>query len=156
SKKAGITSDWLDMMSQFGFLSLFSLVYPLLPLLAFGISMVEIRSDAFKLCSVHRRPFPGEASDIGAWEDIQRAMTFASVVNNIFLVTFVTIGYSQTLTWKLGWSIILLLVGLGMKEYIVYRVPEKSKRYNITKARMNVVSFEAVWGEKDVTLRESK
>ena len=156
SKKAGITSDWLDMMSQFGFLSLFSLVYPLLPLLAFGISMVEIRSDAFKLCSVHRRPFPGEASDIGAWEDIQRAMTFASVVNNIFLVTFVTIGYSQSLTWKLGWSIILLLVGLGVKEYIVYRVPEKSKRYNITKARMNVVSFEAVWGEKDVTLRESK
>jgi len=31
-------------------------------------NVTEIRSDAFKMCKVFRRPFAETASDIGAWQ----------------------------------------------------------------------------------------
>ena len=60
--------DHLEMFLQFGYIYLFSSVYPLAAFWAFANNICEIRTDAFKMCNVFMRPFPRSASSIGAWQ----------------------------------------------------------------------------------------
>ena len=50
-------SDYLEMFMQFGYMTMFAPMMPLGPLLALVNNVLEIRSDAFKLVTAHRRPF---------------------------------------------------------------------------------------------------
>ena len=54
----GTFDDYLEMFIQFGYVTLFSSAYPLAGLCALLNNMIEVRSDAFKLCFIHQRPFP--------------------------------------------------------------------------------------------------
>jgi len=143
--------DYEEVMLEFCFVALFGSIFPLMPLLNLIVSMVEIRSDAFKLCRLHQRAFPTRAPlGNGEWNDIQRCITFGCVLTNVLLCGLVTIGYHQTLIFKLTLSLLLLLITLGFKEFVEYRFPEHSKKYRTMKARAYVVHFEAIWGTKNV------
>ena len=54
----GTFDDYLEMFIQFGYVTLFSSAYPLAGLCALLNNLIEVRSDAFKLCFIHQRPFP--------------------------------------------------------------------------------------------------
>jgi hypothetical protein len=56
------------MFLQFGYVFLFSSVFPLAAVWALLNNITEIRSDAFKMCRVFQRPFSESASNIGAWQ----------------------------------------------------------------------------------------
>lgn len=60
--------DYLEMFVQFGYVVLFSSVYPISALWAVMNNIVEIRADAFKLCKVYQRPMGKRVKDIGAWQ----------------------------------------------------------------------------------------
>lgn len=60
--------DYLEMFVQFGYVVLFSSVYPISALWAVLNNIVEIRADAFKLCKVYQRPMGKRVKDIGAWQ----------------------------------------------------------------------------------------
>lgn len=64
----GTLNDYLEMFLQFGYVFLFSSVFPLAALFALLNNITEIRSDAFKMCRVFQRPFSVSAKDIGAWQ----------------------------------------------------------------------------------------
>ena len=64
----GTLNDYLEMFLQFGYVFLFSSVFPLAALWALINNITEIRSDAFKMCRVFQRPFAEGASNIGAWQ----------------------------------------------------------------------------------------
>lgn len=64
----GTFADYLEMYIQFGYVFLFSAAYPLAAFWALLNNLIEIRSDAFKLCRLHQRPFFESASSIGAWQ----------------------------------------------------------------------------------------
>ena len=53
----GTFEDYLEMFIQFGYVTLFSSAYPLAGLCALLNNLIEVRSDAFKLCFIHQRPF---------------------------------------------------------------------------------------------------
>ena len=53
----GTFDDYLEMFIQFGYVTLFSSAYPLAGLCALLNNLIEVRSDAFKLCFIHQRPF---------------------------------------------------------------------------------------------------
>jgi len=143
--------DFEEVMLEFCFVALFSSLFPLMPILNLIVSMVEIRSDAFKLCRIHQRPWPTRAPmGNGEWNDIQRCITFGCVLSNVLLCGLVTIGYHRSLPFKLSLSLLLLLVTLGFKEFIEYRFPEHSKKYRTMKARAYITHFEAIWGNKNV------
>lgn len=46
---------------------MFSAAFPLIPLFAFILDLIEIRIDAFKLVNLMRRPFPDGTESIGNW-----------------------------------------------------------------------------------------
>ena len=60
--------DYLELFLQFGYVFLFSAVYPLAAFWAVVNNLIEMRTDAFKLCNLHQRPFAQTASSIGAWQ----------------------------------------------------------------------------------------
>jgi anoctamin-10 len=62
-----VTSDLREMCIQFGYLALFSVVWPLTPVSYFINNWIELRGDTFKLTSESRRPNPERADSIGPW-----------------------------------------------------------------------------------------
>ena len=56
------------MVIQFGYVTLFSSAFPLAALCALVNNVIEIRSDAFKLCITHQRPFGQQVENIGIWQ----------------------------------------------------------------------------------------
>ena len=63
----GTINDYLEMFLQFGYVFLFSAVFPTAAFWALINNVTEIRGDAFKLCRVFQRPFSQPCSGIGAW-----------------------------------------------------------------------------------------
>lgn len=66
----GTFDDYLEMFIQFGYVVLFSSVYPISALWAVLNNILEVRADAFKLCKVYQRPMSRKVKDIGAWQVI--------------------------------------------------------------------------------------
>jgi len=62
-----VTGDLREMAVQFGYLSLFSCIWPLAPLSFLVNNWVELRSDAMKIAVSSQRPIPWRADSIGPW-----------------------------------------------------------------------------------------
>ncbi|KAI4871277.1 hypothetical protein NFI96_019801 [Prochilodus magdalenae] len=82
----GTFDDYLEQFLLFGYVSLFSCVYPLAALLVVLNNVTEVYSDAFKMCHVFKRPFSEPASDIGVWQLAFETMSAIAVVTNCALI----------------------------------------------------------------------
>lgn len=58
----------MELFLQFGYTFLFSSAYPMAAFWALLNNVIEIRTDAFKLCRIFQRPFAKQANSIGAWQ----------------------------------------------------------------------------------------
>ncbi|XP_049920818.1 anoctamin-5b isoform X2 [Epinephelus moara] len=84
----GLFYEYLEMVVQFGFITLFVASFPLAPLLALCNNILEIRVDAWKFTTQFRRPVASKARNIGAWQEILNAVAILSVVTNAFIMAF--------------------------------------------------------------------
>uniref|UniRef100_A0A8C2KVH5 Anoctamin n=1 Tax=Cyprinus carpio TaxID=7962 RepID=A0A8C2KVH5_CYPCA len=84
----GLFYEYLEMVIQFGFITLFVASFPLAPLLALFNNILEVRVDAWKFTTQFRRPVAAKARNIGAWEEILNVVAILSVVTNAFIVAF--------------------------------------------------------------------
>ncbi|KAI4872191.1 hypothetical protein NFI96_031019 [Prochilodus magdalenae] len=84
----GLFYEYLEMVIQFGFITLFVASFPLAPLLALINNILEVRVDAWKLTTQFRRPVAAKAHSIGAWDEILNMIAVFSVVTNAFIVAF--------------------------------------------------------------------
>ena len=60
--------DYLEMVIEFGYITLFASAYPLAACISIAANVIEIKSDSLKLATVYRRPPSEPAGDIGTWE----------------------------------------------------------------------------------------
>eukprot|EP00053_Salpingoeca_punica_P019806 m.202843 g.202843 ORF g.202843 m.202843 type:complete len:1233 (+) comp17727_c0_seq5:156-3854(+) len=95
----GAFSDYLELVMQFGFITLFVSAFPLAPFFALVNNILEIRVDAIKLIVSLRRPPALRASTIGIWETVLQAVCIFSVITN-GLVIAITSDLIQRLTYK--------------------------------------------------------
>ncbi|XP_065790643.1 anoctamin-6 isoform X1 [Muntiacus reevesi] len=86
--KLGLFYEYLEMIIQFGFVTLFVASFPLAPLLALVNNILEIRVDAWKLTTQYRRMVPEKARDIGAWQPIMQGIAILAVVTNAMIIAF--------------------------------------------------------------------
>ncbi|XP_009071886.1 PREDICTED: anoctamin-6, partial [Acanthisitta chloris] len=86
--KLGLFYEYLEMVIQFGFVTLFVASFPLAPLLALMNNMLEIRLDAWKMTTQFRRMVPQKAQDIGAWQPILQSIAILAVVTNAMIIAF--------------------------------------------------------------------
>lgn len=79
--------DYLELVVQFGYVMLFAPVFPLAALCAFLNNLIEIRSDAFKLCYVFQRPFGNEPSRaVDEWTRVLGYLSVAAIATNCGLM----------------------------------------------------------------------
>jgi len=64
-----VTTDLREMVMQFGYLTLFSIIWPFASVSFIINNWVELRADAIKICVEMQRPVPLRADSIGPWLD---------------------------------------------------------------------------------------
>lgn len=84
----GPNLDYQEMMIQFGFVTLFSIAFPIVPFLALLNNLVEIRTDSLGMNETMQRPQYRSAPDIGAWKGSLNFMVWSSIVFNIVLMLY--------------------------------------------------------------------
>ncbi|XP_069556060.1 anoctamin-6 [Brachyistius frenatus] len=88
SSKLGLFHEYLEMVIQFGFVTLFVASFPLAPVLALINNLFEIRVDAWKITTQFRRISPEKAQDIGAWQPILQGIAILAVATNAMIIAF--------------------------------------------------------------------
>ncbi|KAJ7902476.1 calcium-activated chloride channel-domain-containing protein [Mycena leptocephala] len=74
--------DYSEMVTQFGYVALWSTIWPLAPAMALLNNFFELRSDAFKITVHNRRPIPLRTDTIGPWLDTLSFLTWLAAVIN--------------------------------------------------------------------------
>ncbi|XP_070542017.1 anoctamin-8-like isoform X2 [Ptychodera flava] len=142
-KYEGTFEDYLEMVIQFGYVVLFSSAFPMAGLCALANNLVEVRSDAFKLCWGMQRPFGQRVEDIGRWQDCMELMGVIAVVVNCSLLG--VFGHVQRWFPDITVAgIVLFVVGmehfiLGMKFAIAYAIPDVPHWVSIEMAKLEFV-----------------
>ncbi|PSN67457.1 DUF590-domain-containing protein [Corynespora cassiicola Philippines] len=81
-----VTSDLREMVLQFGYLSLFSVVWPPTAVSFLINDWFELRADAIKICVEMQRPTPWRADTIGPWLDSLSFLTWLGSLTTSALV----------------------------------------------------------------------
>ncbi|CAB1329770.1 unnamed protein product [Coregonus sp. 'balchen'] len=84
----GLFEEYLEIVLQFGFITIFVAAFPLAPLFALLNNWAEVRLDAHKFVCEYRRPVAERAQNIGVWFNILEALSHLSVIVNAFLIAF--------------------------------------------------------------------
>ncbi|XP_077599692.1 anoctamin-9 [Stigmatopora nigra] len=75
-------NEFLEMVIQFSFTTIFVAAFPLAPLLALINNVIEIRLDAIKMVNLERRLVPKKTNDIGVWINLLEAIGVLAVIAN--------------------------------------------------------------------------
>lgn len=82
----GTFADYLELFLQFGYTFLFSSAYPMAAFWALLNNVIELRTDAFKMCRIFQRPFAEPANSIGAWQPAFEMLGVVAVITNCALI----------------------------------------------------------------------
>ncbi|XP_032296824.1 anoctamin-2 [Coturnix japonica] len=99
----GLTPEYMEMIIQFGFVTLFVASFPLAPLFALLNNIIEVRLDAKKFVTELRRPDTVRAKDIGIWYNILSGIGKLSVIINAFVIA-VTSDFIPRLMYQYTYS----------------------------------------------------
>ncbi|NXD14498.1 ANO9 protein, partial [Nothocercus nigrocapillus] len=95
--------EFLEMVIQYSFTTIFVAAFPLAPVLAFLNNLVEIRLDAIKMVHLRRRMVPRKANDIGIWLQVLEAIGILAVIGN-GLVIAITSDFIPMQVYKYTYS----------------------------------------------------
>ncbi|KAK6169999.1 hypothetical protein SNE40_018498 [Patella caerulea] len=95
--------EYLEMVLQFGFLTIFCSAFPLAPLFALLNNIIEIRVDANKLITNLRRPMAERAADIGIWYSVLYGISRIAVISNAFIIALSS-DFIPRLVYKMRYS----------------------------------------------------
>ncbi|XP_069865687.1 anoctamin-9-like isoform X1 [Dipodomys merriami] len=80
--------EFMEMMIQYGFTTIFVAAFPLAPLLALFSNLVEIRLDAIKMVRLQQRLVARKAKDIGTWLQVLETIGVLAVITNGMVIAF--------------------------------------------------------------------
>jgi len=80
--------DYVYAVIQFAFVTCFSVMLPIAPLISLLNHVWSMRLDAYKLCKGRRRPIVQRAGGIGVWEHVLHIVTVIGVITNCALTAF--------------------------------------------------------------------
>uniref|UniRef100_A0AAY5L040 Anoctamin n=1 Tax=Esox lucius TaxID=8010 RepID=A0AAY5L040_ESOLU len=143
----GTFDDYLELFLLFGYVSLFSCVYPLAAVLVVLNNVTEMYSDALKMCKVFKRPFSEPAADVGVWQLAFEAMSVIAVVTNCALIgmspqvkSYFPESDTQLIMWVVAGEHLLLAV----KFILTFVIPDIPKNIQIKLSRLEFESLEAL------------
>lgn len=81
-----VQDDIAEMVIQFGYLALFSPVWPLVPIGFMINNWFELRSDFLKISVEHQRPAPTRSDGLGPWISSLEALTWLGSLSSAAIV----------------------------------------------------------------------
>jgi anoctamin-10 len=114
-----VHEDIMEMVVQFGYLTLFAPAWPLMPLGFLINNWVELRGDFFKLSSESQRPPPIRADSIG---DSVQAMEFLTWLGTLSTAALVHIYRGSGPIADTRLSRLLLTIFIAEQAYLVVRI----------------------------------
>lgn len=81
-----VQEDIAEIVLQWGYLALFSPVWPLIPLGFLINNWIELRSDFFKISTEHKRPHPIRTDGIGSWVHSLDLLTWFGSISTAAIV----------------------------------------------------------------------
>lgn len=151
STYTGTFDDYLELFLLFGYVSLFSCVYPLAAVLVVLNNITEVYSDAFKMCRVFKRPFSDPASNIGVWQLAFEAMSVIAVVTNCALIGMspqVKAYFEGSQEQLIFWTVAIEHMLLALKFILTFLIADVPKHIQIKLARLEFESLEALKKKK--------
>ena len=107
-----VDTDLREMVIQFGYLSLFSVIWPFTPVTYLINNWIELRGDTFKLTMESRRPNPQRADSIGPWLDCLEFLAwFGSITSAAIVYMFSNngLGPDGRPSAIKGWALLLTI-----------------------------------------------
>ncbi|XP_059848638.1 anoctamin-10 isoform X1 [Hypanus sabinus] len=155
----GMFDEYMELFVQFGYVSLFSCIYPLSAILIVLNNIMEIRTDALKLCHLFRKPFISPAANIGAWQIAFETLGFVSVITNCLLISISpqvreygtenNVTSNSVLIWAIGVEHVLLVI----KVILAIAIPDVPQW---VKLRMDRVEYRSLQALKNKLFEEDK
>jgi len=94
-------ADYLEIVIQYGYVTMFVVAFPLAPALALLNNVFESKVDLFKLTEC-RRPALQQRSNIGSWQHCMEFISFLSVITNCYLIVMVSTHFEMIVPTDLG------------------------------------------------------
>lgn len=141
----------VDSNSKLGFISLWSIVWPIIPLACVINNWIEVRSDSAKICTSRRRPIPHRSDSIGPWLDNISFLGWLGILTTCTLI-YLFRGVDTVFQFDKV-TIIYLLVTIFIAEHgywIVDRVVETVSERLKTKGEVNVMREDYVLRRKQL------
>jgi hypothetical protein len=157
--------EYISAVVQFTFVTCFSVVFPLTPLICLFNYLLSMRLDAYKLCKGRRRPLSEQTGGIGIWEHLLHIVAVISVLTNCWLMGFTTsqfrgigdaIGEIGLFAIVVGWEHIMLLIKYIM-DTTVSPLPKsvrddmKREQYQVDQQRNSVLQDRRTQHQRELT-----
>jgi len=121
--------EYIQAVVQFTFVSCFSVVLPIAPLICLINYLISMRLDAYKLCKGRRRPLAEKTGGIGVWEHLLHIVAVISILTNCWLMGFTSkirdwtssdgdVNNVALFALVVGWEHIMLLIKYVMQTAI--------------------------------------
>ncbi|XP_063291470.1 anoctamin-10-like [Pelobates fuscus] len=143
----GTFDDYLELFLLFGYVSLFSCVYPLAAVFAVLNNLTELYSDALKMCRVFRCPFSEPSASIGVWMLAFETMGIIAVITNCTLLGMSPQVNAMFPDSKMDLILTVAAVEhalLALKFILVFVIPDQSYDIQVKVARLEFESMEAL------------
>ncbi|XP_063229785.1 anoctamin-10 isoform X3 [Bacillus rossius redtenbacheri] len=154
----GTYDDYLEMFIQFGYVILFSSVYPMAAFWAVFNNVLEIRADAFKLCRLYQRPSARRVKNTGAWQRAFEALGALSIVTNCGLLCMSPqlrglAPRASPVEWVLA-LVCLEHVLLAVRHVLHEAIPDSPEWVRLQLARLDYQSRQALKHERMILRRK--
>lgn len=119
--------EYIQAVILFAYVTCFSVMLPITPLICFINYLLDMRCDAYKLCRGRRRPLAHKTGGIGVWEHVLHIVTVIGVLTNCTLMGFThakfyAISGSDEILGLfaivVGWEHVMLLIKYVMQASI--------------------------------------
>ena len=146
-----VYSPLIESESKFGFITLWSIVWPIIPFACFINNWMEVRADSAKICTSRRRPVPHRGDSIGPWLD---NISFLAWLGSLTTCTLIYLFRGDDTVFQFDkTTIIYLLVTFVMAEHgywIVDRVVGTVLERFKTDSEVNVMREDYVLRRKQL------
>ena len=126
-----VLDNTAEIVIQYGYIVLFFMVFPAMPLLGLINNFIEQRIDCYNLFN-SRRPIPFASRGIGVWKNVISLASLVAVFTNVAMYSFRTdlleklINSTDSTHKALAYIIICAIVVIGM--FIIrFLVPDESQ-----------------------------
>lgn len=117
-----VQEDIAEIVLQFGYLALFSPVWPIIPMGFLLNNWIELRSDFAKICIEHQRPAPVRADGIGPWINSLEALTWLGSISTAAIVHL----FSGSSIGNGSWATLPITVFISEHVLLILRVLVRS------------------------------